>query len=206
MDDTNNERGYGMTTFTSWDAELYHHGIKGQKWGIRRFQKSDGTLTSAGIARYHHSVGDIVRGVRKNGTSNSNATPEKLGYVPVKGRKGSGVQRDLARTQMAAERKAAKYSYKASQSDSKKKAKYAEKAKRFVDKAEITRAMQKRYNDLGPYEQRKIDMARKSELMGQLLFGAIGGIAGSMLYRSQLSKLAANTAVDMKRNPKKYRD
>lgn len=31
---------------------LAHHGIKGQKWGIRRFQEEDGTLTAAGRARY----------------------------------------------------------------------------------------------------------------------------------------------------------
>ena len=34
------------------DAELYHHGIKGMKWGVRRFQKKDGTLTNAGKKRY----------------------------------------------------------------------------------------------------------------------------------------------------------
>ena len=31
---------------------LMHYGIKGQKWGVRRFQKKDGTLTSAGKKRY----------------------------------------------------------------------------------------------------------------------------------------------------------
>lgn len=30
---------------------IMHHGIKGQKWGIRRFQNKDGTLTSKGKAR-----------------------------------------------------------------------------------------------------------------------------------------------------------
>lgn len=35
-----------------YELQLYHHGIKGQKWGIRRFQKKDGTLTSAGKKRY----------------------------------------------------------------------------------------------------------------------------------------------------------
>ena len=33
------------------DNELYHHGIKGQKWGIRRYQNKDGTLTNAGKKR-----------------------------------------------------------------------------------------------------------------------------------------------------------
>lgn len=33
--------------------ELYHHGTKGQKWGIRRYQNEDGTLTDAGKARYN---------------------------------------------------------------------------------------------------------------------------------------------------------
>ena len=28
--------------------ELYHHGIKGQKWGIRRYQNEDGSLTKEG--------------------------------------------------------------------------------------------------------------------------------------------------------------
>ena len=32
--------------------ELYHHGIPGQKWGVRRYQNSDGTLTDAGRKRY----------------------------------------------------------------------------------------------------------------------------------------------------------
>lgn len=32
--------------------ELQHHGIKGQKWGIRRFQNKDGSLTPAGKKRY----------------------------------------------------------------------------------------------------------------------------------------------------------
>ena len=33
-------------------TELYHHGIKGQKWGIRRFQNEDGSLTAKGKKRY----------------------------------------------------------------------------------------------------------------------------------------------------------
>lgn len=34
------------------DIWLAHHGIKGQKWGVRRFQNKDGSLTAAGKKRY----------------------------------------------------------------------------------------------------------------------------------------------------------
>lgn len=33
------------------DRSIYHHGIKGMKWGIRRFQNKDGTLTPEGKKR-----------------------------------------------------------------------------------------------------------------------------------------------------------
>ncbi len=38
-------------------SELYHHGIKGQKWGVRRYQNPDGTLTKAGKERYNSKDG-----------------------------------------------------------------------------------------------------------------------------------------------------
>lgn len=40
--------------------ELYHHGIKGMRWGIRRYQNKDGTLTAAG--KRHKEVVDGTDG------------------------------------------------------------------------------------------------------------------------------------------------
>lgn len=34
------------------ELELYHHGILGQKWGVRRYQNADGSLTAAGKKKY----------------------------------------------------------------------------------------------------------------------------------------------------------
>lgn len=38
------------------DDELQHHGIKGQRWGQRRFQNPDGSLTERGKKRYNKEV------------------------------------------------------------------------------------------------------------------------------------------------------
>ena len=35
---------------------LAHHGIKGQRWGVRRYQSADGSLTAAGKKRYDKKV------------------------------------------------------------------------------------------------------------------------------------------------------
>lgn len=42
-----------MYSISSHNAVLSHHGIKGQKWGVRRWQTSDGSLTSEGKKRYN---------------------------------------------------------------------------------------------------------------------------------------------------------
>lgn len=40
-----------------FSTELYHHGVKGQKWGVRRYQEADGTLTAEGKRRYRTDQG-----------------------------------------------------------------------------------------------------------------------------------------------------
>lgn len=50
------------------DDFFAHHGIKGQKWGVRRFQNPDGSLTSEGVKRYR--AANRIRREIKNPTIN----------------------------------------------------------------------------------------------------------------------------------------
>ena len=36
--------------------ELIHYGVLGMKWGVRRYQNKDGTLTPAGKKRYERDI------------------------------------------------------------------------------------------------------------------------------------------------------
>ena len=70
--------GDKMNTWTcTRQGELYHHGIKGQKWGVRRFQNKDGSLTPAGKRRY-----DEPNDGRK--TSESKSKEAKQYKIPKK--------------------------------------------------------------------------------------------------------------------------
>lgn len=60
--------------FVFWNdgTELYHYGIPGQKWGARRFQNQDGSLTEEGRRRY--GVGDRISAGRDRIVARDRAT------------------------------------------------------------------------------------------------------------------------------------
>lgn len=60
--------------------ELYHAGIKGQKWGVRRYQNPDGSLTPAGKRRYNKSVRKAEKADQKIRGIETTRQRNKLAY------------------------------------------------------------------------------------------------------------------------------
>lgn len=57
-----------------YETALYHHGIKGQKWGVRRFQNRDGSLTAEGKKRYNSDDELISKGTKIHRVANTHET------------------------------------------------------------------------------------------------------------------------------------
>lgn len=58
-------------------GELYHHGIKGMKWGTRRYQNADGTLTNAGKKRYERDARENNWEIGQDGVARSRGRKNK---------------------------------------------------------------------------------------------------------------------------------
>lgn len=69
--------------------ELYHHGIKGQKWGVRRFQNKDGTRTAAGKRREKENLSSMSDQELRDKINRMNL--EKRYYNLSNGRSSSGL-------------------------------------------------------------------------------------------------------------------
>ena len=59
------------------DEYLSHHGIKGQRWGVRRYQNEDGSLTPAGQKRYDRDQRENAARKKENRIDVSSPDPNR---------------------------------------------------------------------------------------------------------------------------------
>ena len=77
---------YNMT----YPNELYHYGVKGMKWGVRRYQNYDGSYTKAGMKRFNKSLETYekadarYKAAKKSGTSKTEITNSRLARQQAK--------------------------------------------------------------------------------------------------------------------------
>ena len=83
---------------------LAHHGVKGQKWGVRRYRNEDGSLTEAGKARYDLKEakrdykrtlknatrgGYGIKGIERTMNARKDLESKRLKYIDAKAKKAA---------------------------------------------------------------------------------------------------------------------
>ena len=95
--------------------ELYHHGVKGQRWGIRRYKNDNGSINEYGAKKFNRTVGRIQRlenraaklGIR---SKKANKKAADLEYKALRSRTTKGYQKRLLKSKKMA-RKSARLEY-----------------------------------------------------------------------------------------------
>lgn len=87
------------------ENELIHFGIKGMKWGVRRYRNKDGTLTPAGKKRYDQDIRDNASKKKENRIDTSNPDPDRWVREDLtRAKKVVDTSSDLVRTAKTIER------------------------------------------------------------------------------------------------------
>lgn len=201
------------------DYELYHWGVKGQKWGVRRYQKKDGSLTSKGKNRYRSTnltaaiarkqnekvdkgFNDWKTNTQKRDTAielGKKATAARMAWESDKGNKGlkeayNAANKDYKKAlrENTTYRKGA-VRKAVGQDASRKYLSAAKKVKKQLDADPSNKKLQKQYNDLMSKHDIERAKARRATDVSTKRMQAKAGVKRTMT--KTMKAVAATAAV-----------
>ena len=151
---------YGAVPLGTEDS-IQHYGVLGMKWGQRKFQNKDGTLTAAGKAH--------ERKTGERGYQYKSFTTKHFDRKAIRRAKKAMVQLNKARTMTG-----------------KKKLKQAEKAKNTMLKAEKFKRYADRSRELDKREQQ---YSKRVTVKGNIASRLLTGSVGTKAYQQSLAML-----------------
>lgn len=165
--------------------ELYHHGVKGMKWGVRRYQNADGTLTAAGKKRYARDAREKEYDKYDETTGKYYKVSKKTGRTDLSADTKRYANEDLERTKRLADsgrNLSSELKRVVDKSNNKRKIQPMDLSN-MSDKEmreQINRAMlEKQYNDLFNKQQESIGKAYVGDVLDTV--GDALAITGSAL-------------------------
>lgn len=163
------------------NGELYHYGVKGMKWGVRRYQNYDGLYTKRGLQRFRNAESEYD-------SAKSNADKIKQDY---KAGTATKQQYKAAKSQLKSAKRAMNDSYKKLKTDN-----LADKGKQLYAQGKTigdtrTKAF---YAHLGTAGGRFVVNKILNSTIGDTKVGQISKVA------VDIGTIAANVAIGVKSN------
>ena len=153
-----------MQTYMDAD-ELYHHGIKGMKWGVRRFQRKDGSLTSAGKKRYLDDPSvmsskakmESDRAKQRLANAEYNKAYNKASYIPTKSNRQALSKAYADKIKADSEYRRSKFDY----GTNKEAARLRESGKEIKNKSKHRLKLEEQYKKMGLTDEQAQAAANK---------------------------------------------
>ena len=167
------------------EYELVHHGIPGMKWGIRRYQNRDGSLTNAGKKRYEKELAKV----RTAEKTVKNKEQVKAKFDRLNARKQKVADREKALEDPKKDgKKEAKKSKSTEEVQKEQPAKKQPTSVRDLSNEELQAVvnrlnLEKRYNDLQPQTPKKESFGKKflNKMVNDAILPAAANVGKSAL-------------------------
>ena len=186
--------------YCTLNNELYHHGIKGQKWGVRRFQNPDGSLTSAGQKRKarREKEADSLDNIALDAKNRAEKHTKNIEDLKRNGTRSAKFKEVYGDVSKLSDKEFSKSSYHRSKQSAVNDLIQAEQINR-KSANKTAESYTKKANDLRSAKIESdtvVERRRRGSIAGKAAFGAIMGVAASgVMMGLQNQTLSGKAAV-----------